>query len=73
VNGAVFSSPTVAGGLVYAGSSDGNLYAIARSDGEVAWRFSVGGRVWKSPAIVDGAVYFGSHDGHIYAIEEAAP
>jgi hypothetical protein len=50
------------------GSSDGGLYALDRSSGEVMLAFRAGDRVWTLPAVVDGVIYFGSHDGHIYVI-----
>src|SRR4051812_13357604 len=54
----VFSSPTVADGVVYVGSSDHNLYALAAADGAVRWKFPTNGPVASSPAIADGTVYF---------------
>ncbi len=49
-----------ANGVVYAGSSSGNFYALDAKTGQVAWTFPSGGAVWSGAAIVDGAVYWGS-------------
>jgi outer membrane protein assembly factor BamB len=67
-SGKVFSSPALAGGLVYAGSNDGNLYAIHASDGSLAWKFAANLGIASSPAVDAGVVYFSSVDGYIYAV-----
>ena len=82
--GRVRSSPAVADGVVYAGSADGSLYAIALADGRELWRFDTEGRrldsarygydrrtITSSPAVADGAVFFGSRDGSLYAVDAA--
>ncbi|HTJ56413.1 MAG TPA: PQQ-binding-like beta-propeller repeat protein [Devosiaceae bacterium] len=49
-----------ANGVIYAGSSGGNFYALDAKTGEVKWSFPSGGAVWSGAAIVDGGVYWGS-------------
>jgi len=68
-DGWVLSSPALAGGLVYFGSDDKNLYALDASTGAEKWKFSTGGPVRSSPAVVAGTVYFGSYDGSFYALD----
>ena len=65
----VYSSPALGSdGLVYVGSYDNKLYAIA-PDGALEWSYETNGYVYSSPALgSDGRVYFGSHDYRIYAI-----
>lgn len=65
----IYSSPTVAGGIVYVGSRDGNFYALDSKTGQEKWRFETGNAVRSSSAIAKGVVYFGSHDGSLYAVE----
>lgn len=65
------SSPAVAGGLVIAGSGDGNVYAFDAGSGTERWRAATGGRVRASPAIADSSVYLGSTDGVFYALDLA--
>jgi outer membrane protein assembly factor BamB len=67
--GRVISSPLVVGDVVYAGSSDGSLYAINRADGTQRWKFDTRGPVASSPALHNGLVYVSSVDGNIYAID----
>jgi eukaryotic-like serine/threonine-protein kinase len=71
-NGWVLSSPALAGGLVYFGSDDTNLYALDVTTGAEKWKFSTGGPVRSSPAVVAGTVYFGSYDGTFYAVDAAS-
>jgi outer membrane protein assembly factor BamB len=70
-NGAIYSSPAVAGGVVYIGSADGNLYAVEAAGGKLRWKFDAHGRVSSSPAVVDGVVYVVSLDGNLYAVDAA--
>src|SRR5262249_38888846 len=62
VSDQVLSSPAVWGGLVFAGSQDGNLYALHAATGTLAWKLTTGGPVYASPAVANGIVYVGSQD-----------
>ena len=63
------SSPAVAGGVVYFGSGDGNVYALDGASGDLLWTFRTGDVVHSSPAYADGVVYFGSWDSYFYAVD----
>jgi outer membrane protein assembly factor BamB len=67
--GSVSSSPSVANGIVYTGSSDGMLYAFSATTGNPLWKFSTGSQINSSPAVTRTAVYIGSQDSKIYAID----
>lgn len=56
--------------LVFVGSEDHNMYALATSDGNVYWKFRTLGKIMSSAAFShDGEiVYFGSNDGNVYAL-----
>ncbi len=71
-NGYIISSPAVANGTAYVGSTDGNLYAVDLKSGTQKWKFKTGARVVSSPAVDNGAVYFGSYDGYFYAVDAAS-
>jgi len=62
------SSPVVAGGRVYIGSGDHNVYALDAATGALAWKFATGDVVHASPAVADGVVYIGSWDRYLYAL-----
>ncbi|HLZ57336.1 MAG TPA: PQQ-binding-like beta-propeller repeat protein [Ktedonosporobacter sp.] len=63
------SSPVVAGGRVYVGSKDGNLYALDTVSGSRKWIYHTAGAIDSSPAVVHGVVYVGSYDNTLYAID----
>ena len=68
--GAIIGSPVVADGILYIGSTDGNLYAIDIATRKLAWDypFATGADIWGTPAVHDGVVYFGSFDHKLYAL-----
>ncbi|MFS2004230.1 PQQ-binding-like beta-propeller repeat protein [Duganella sp. CT11-25] len=65
------SSPLVEGGKVYAGSSDGNVYALDALSGKPLWAFKTGGVVHSSPALAGKNIVIGSWDGAVYALDGA--
>jgi len=67
--GQVISSPAIADGTVFAGSTDGNLYAVDQASGAQRWAFATKARIASSPAVANGVVYFGSYDGTFYALD----
>lgn len=76
-DGAVTSTPAVAGGRVYVTSRDGRLYCLDAADGRLLWRLQFGADLgpmnyWdyylSSPNLSAGRVYVGSGDGHVYAV-----
>ena len=81
--GPIYSSPTVADGVVYVGSSDGYLYAFpavpnpATCTGgppvecPASWRVQTGGPVLSSPVVDGSTVYVGSDDGKLWAVNTA--
>src|ERR1051326_5248149 len=70
-NAQVLSSPAVAAGTLYVGSSDHFFYALDAATGALKWKFKTGGRVTSSPAVHGGLVYFGSYDSNFYARDPA--
>jgi outer membrane protein assembly factor BamB len=66
--GAVRSSPTIAGGLVIVGSSDGNLYALEANTGHEKWKFTADSAVASSATVSSGLVFFSSYRGSFYAV-----
>ena len=58
----MFSSPTVADGVVYVGSYNDKVYALNATTGHLLWSYETGGPVVSSPAVKNGVVYVGSED-----------
>ncbi|HSW58334.1 MAG TPA: PQQ-binding-like beta-propeller repeat protein [Dehalococcoidales bacterium] len=67
-NAGMHSSPVIAGGVIYVGSRDGNLYAIQESSGQLLWSHKTESWVESSAAVVNNVVYFGSNDGKFRAL-----
>ena len=77
--GGISSSPAVANGVVYVGSSDHTLYAsdatgVAGCSGAPKlcaplWMATTGDAVNSSPAVANGVVYVGSVDMKLYAFD----
>lgn len=65
------SSPVIAGGTLYVGSGDHNVYALDVETGAQKWTFATGNVVHASPAVADGDVYIGSWDRNMYALDAA--
>ena len=62
-----YSSPAVANGVVYVGSTPGLVYALNAATGAQLWSYLISGAyVSSSPAVRNGAVYVDSYDGKLY-------
>ncbi|MCD5398259.1 MAG: PQQ-binding-like beta-propeller repeat protein [Dehalococcoidia bacterium] len=67
--GGVWSSPTVADGVVYFGTLGQIVFAVSLEDGSELWRTNTGGAVVASPLVVGGRVYVGAFDSVFYALD----
>src|SRR5882724_4486039 len=68
-DGMVISSPVVSAGVLYIGSTDGNIYAIDIKSGKQKWKFPAGVRIASSPALAGGLLYFASYSGSFIALD----
>jgi len=66
-----WTSPAVAGDLVYTISAEGEVIALDRIDLSETWRRDLHGLVTSSPVVSDGALYVGSRNGAVYALDAA--
>lgn len=69
--GAVKTSPIVADGVVYVGSTDGHFYTLDARTGEPKWKYGTGQPILSSPTLAKGVVYFGCEDGNLHALDAA--
>ncbi len=67
--GDILSSPVIAGGVVYVGSTDNWVYAIDLASGALRWKFETKDMVEAPPLVLDGTVYVGSSDFFFYALD----
>lgn len=63
--------PSIAGGIVYVGSDDGNVYALDAATGQERWRFATQNRV-SGGILAAGVFYAASFDGNLYALDAAS-
>ena len=67
--GGIVSSPVLLDGVIYFGSNDNNVYAVAADSGRQLWAHATGGPVAATPAVARDLVYVGSYDGRFYALD----
>ena len=69
--GRIVSSPAIADGVVYVGSTDHYFYAIDERTGAEIWKLKTGSRISSSALVSGGLVYFESYDGQFYAVDKS--
>lgn len=67
--GAFPATPTIADGTVYAGSSDGRVYAVALADGKLRWSYDGKEEMGTSPAVAGGNVFVMSLQDTLWALD----
>ncbi|HET6437487.1 MAG TPA: PQQ-binding-like beta-propeller repeat protein [Anaeromyxobacter sp.] len=67
--GAFPAPPAIDGGVVYAGSSDGRVYALSLSDGKLRWSYDAGEEMGTRPTVANGAVYVMSLQDTLVALD----
>ena len=65
------ANPLVIANTIYAGSRDGNFYALDAITGGLLWQYATAGPILQSAAYKDGILYFAANDGHAYALAAA--
>ena len=68
--GSVFSSPVLANGIVYVGSTGGNLLALDAQTGAIHWQHPIGQFLNDAtPVVVGRVVFVGANRSWIYALD----
>jgi outer membrane protein assembly factor BamB len=62
-------APAVDGDTVYAGSSDGRLYAIALATGKERWRYDAKEELGTRPVVAGGTVFVASLQDTLFALD----
>lgn len=65
--GSPSAAPSVANGVVYAGSAEGNIFAFNASNGKQLWKYTTGAAVYSPLVIAKGILYASSNDTNLYA------
>jgi outer membrane protein assembly factor BamB len=63
------STAAVVDGVVYAGSTNGSVYAVDLAKGKQRWQFPTSSRFTASAAVRGGRVYIGDNDGTFYCLD----
>lgn len=63
------ATPLLDGATLYAGSSDGGLYAVAAADGAVRWRHDARAPVYSGIALDGDGLLFGTMDGSVVRLD----
>jgi outer membrane protein assembly factor BamB len=67
----ILAAPVYADGVVYFGTSDGELFAVDAQTRAVkaGWPFKAQNAIWGSPLVANGRVYVPSMDHHLYCLD----
>lgn len=65
------SSPVIAEGLLYVGTSNGIVFALDPAEGEERWRFDTGDTVSTTPCVANGRIFFGSFSGKVFGLSRS--
>ena len=66
------SSPVVSGDWIFVGTDTGEVVALGRADGVVAWRFRTGVPVKSSPVVSGNMLFVKDWDGNLHAFAARA-
>ena len=66
--GPVWGSSTTRDGVVYFGSTDGSVHALAVRTGEQVWSVETDGAIYASVSVYDDYLYASSDDGYLYKL-----
>jgi outer membrane protein assembly factor BamB len=66
--GPVFSSPSIAGGLLLVGSDDGSIYALDAAKGTVQWSERLGAKVRATLAVAGDVALGADFEGRVVAL-----
>ena len=71
--GGSWSTPALAGGVVYFTTAAGRVLAVDRETGTVLWERQIASPAIASPVVVDGTLLQGDCSGHLYAWDVSDP
>jgi outer membrane protein assembly factor BamB len=69
-NSPIIGSPVIDNQIVYAGSTDGILYALTLNDGKEKWKFTTYGPIRSTVCIEKDKLFVLSGDGNLYCLNK---
>lgn len=67
--GAIWGDAATGKNQVYIGSSNGNLYSLSQTTGELKWKHQTNGAIFSRPLVSNHHVYTLSDDGLLYKLD----
>src|SRR5215208_2350036 len=67
--GRFVAPPTIAGSTVYAGSTDGKVYAVELGGGRERWRYAAGEEIGTRPVVAAGVLYVATLQDTLLALD----
>ena len=67
------TSPVLAGNTVYVGTSDGTVYGIDKTKGNVTWKYTTGAPIFGSVAVSGNTLIVTDFGGNVYAFTGINP
>ena len=68
----VGAGTALAGKLIIATNTSGQVYALDKETGKQKWLYSTGGKIYSTPAVSKGVVVVGSSDNFIYGLSASS-
>jgi len=65
----IYAAPVIAGGAVYFGAWDGNVYALDEATGDCTWDFETNDPIIGGLTLMEDRLYAASTDGNLYVID----
>jgi outer membrane protein assembly factor BamB len=72
LGGTIYRRPFITNGTLYAGDSNGHVYALDATTGRHMWTYPRSGHlaaIISRPIVASGVVYFGTQQGIVYAVD----
>lgn len=68
----IVAQPLWANDMVFVGTSDNRLLALAAANGDLVWEFQAAHSIWAEPVFHEGVIYVASLDNAVYALDAAS-
>jgi outer membrane protein assembly factor BamB len=71
ITGRIVSGLLIEGDTIYTGTSNNQIIAVDRNNGDLLWETPTENAVWSPPALIDETIFVSSIDRNIYAVNKS--